>query len=113
MAFVPYVAPSSPPSPRAQELGRQLSEAIEKYCQENPDISGTEIRQAMALAQRGVGAGKQSVAIALVVGFLTLGVAGFYIINRQPDMADPPMLLMIVVIVAVIAVGIGFFLKNR
>jgi len=112
MPFVPYVAPA-PPSPRAQELGRQLSETIEKYCQENPNMSWSAIRQEMALAQRGAGAGKQLVAIALVIGLLILGVIGFYIVNRQPDMTNPPMLLMIVVVAAVIAVGIGFFLKNR
>jgi hypothetical protein len=111
MPFVPFVAPA-PPSPRANELGRQLSEIIKKYCHENPDMTVTEIRQAMILAQRELGSGSQPVVIALVIALLLLGVIGFFFVNRQPDVMNQPILVMIVV-AAVITIGIGFFLKNR
>jgi hypothetical protein len=72
MPFVPVV-PASPPSPRAQELGRRLSEVVENFRREHSDMSGTEIRQAMRLAMGGVGVRPRALILGVVLGLLAFG----------------------------------------
>jgi hypothetical protein len=81
MPFVP-VTPPAPPSPRAQELGRRLKEAIDNFRREHPDITGAEIRQAMGLATSGVAGGRQAVLVGVLLGFLALAFLAFFLFRR-------------------------------
>ena len=82
MSFVP-VAPPQPPSPRAQELGRRLGEVVEKFRREHPDLTGTEIRQAMGLATGGMGAKSVALLVALALGLLAAGLLAALFLRRM------------------------------
>ena len=56
MISVP-VTPPPPPSPEAQELGNHLVDVIKAYQADHPDMSRTEVRQAVRLAQAAVPGG--------------------------------------------------------
>jgi hypothetical protein len=71
MAFVPFTQ-SSTPSGRAYELGTRLKETIDGFRQEHPNITGTEIRQAVELATRGTVTASQPIALAVGVALLLL-----------------------------------------
>lgn len=74
----PYVAP--PPSPRARELSRRISELIERYEQENPGVSATEIRQALTLATSR--SGSSSAVLWVVVGLVLALLAAMLLLFR-------------------------------
>ena len=46
--FVPVVPAT--PSPRAEALGQRLAETIEQFRQQNPDLTGLDVRQATQIA---------------------------------------------------------------
>jgi len=79
MSFVPvtvYVPP--PPSPLAQELGRQIAVLIDQYSRENPGLTTAEINQALQLAARRSGTSKATtVILAVLVGLTVLGLLFF------------------------------------
>jgi len=56
MIYVP-VTPPPPPSPEAQELGGHLVDVIKAYQADHPDMSRTEVRQAVSLAQAAIPGG--------------------------------------------------------
>jgi hypothetical protein len=112
MAFVPFVQPP-PPSPRAYELGGRLKETIDGFRQENPSITGTEIKQAMDLARRGTGAGSQMIAIAIGVALLLLGLLAFLYFERQSGEANSIPMTAVVMGAMVVILVLKVFLRNR
>ncbi len=74
----PYVAP--PPSPRARELSRRISELIERYERENPGVSETDIRQALSLAARR--SGSSAALLWIAVGLVLALLAGMLLLFR-------------------------------
>jgi hypothetical protein len=111
MLFVPFI-PSSPPSPRAHELGRRLQETIDNFRRENPGTTGTDVRQAIGLATRGESAANQSVLIALTAGLVLLGLLAFYFFSRQSGETSPT-LAMAIIFAAIVIIGLKAFLRNR
>lgn len=112
MAFVPFVQPP-PPSPRAYELGRRLKETIDRFRQENPSATGTDIRQAMQLAQKGTGAENQKIVLAIAVALLLLGLLAAFYFQRQPDEANSIPMTAVVVAAAAVILVLKVFLRNR
>ena len=74
MIYIP-VTPPPPPSPEAQELGGHLVDVIKAYQADHPDMSRTEVRQAVSLAQAAIPGGHKLArlrVVAMVVVLLTL-----------------------------------------
>ncbi len=108
MTFVPVVPNPPPPSPRADELGRRLTETIAGFRQEEPALSSVEIRQAVSLALRRAGVGGSGIAVVVAVLFLTLGLGVFFYFTQSGlDFADQPLILMLVVGTAIAGIGIA------
>ena len=108
LAFVPVVP--SLPSPRAEALGQRLAETIEQFRQQNPDLSGLEVRQAMRLAASRAGGGNAAAPalIALVAGVAVAGLA--FALRTSPQHAGGdnwtlvmPIAVMVLALVAVVA----------
>ncbi len=114
MTFVPAVPPPAP-SPRANELGSRLTETIDRFREDNPSLSPTEIRQAMRLALKGAGTGGAGLAGALLTGCLIFGVLAFLYVSRSGlDLGEQPLILMTVIGSGIIALAVlAVTLKNR
>ena len=65
MIYVP-VTPPPPPSPEAKELGGHLVDVIKAYQADHPDMSPTEVRQAVRFAQAAVPGGHKLVRLRVV-----------------------------------------------
>lgn len=81
MSFVPVVTPP-PPSPRARELARRISEAIERFRHEQPGTSSTEVRQALRLAAASSGTVQNLLLKLILVGLVLLGLLAFVLLQR-------------------------------
>ena len=78
MSFVPFIPPPEQASPRAHELSRRITEAIESFRREQPDLKAEEIRQAARLALRGAGTGKEQLVVILGVLVALAGLGVFF-----------------------------------
>lgn len=67
MAYVP-----PPLSPRARELGERITETIEAYRKDHPDLSWMDIVGALRVASRRSGANRPRMILALAIGALML-----------------------------------------
>jgi hypothetical protein len=94
-------------------LGRRLKETIDGFRLENPNTTGSDIRQAVSLATRGVSAGTQSLVIALAGGLVLLGLLGFLYFNRQGDGGGQTVPMTSVAVAAVAVLGLKAFFRNR
>jgi hypothetical protein len=83
MSFVPVVTPPPPPSPRARELARRISEAIEQFQREQPGTSSTDVRQALHLASASSGNGQKLALIAILIGLVLLGILAFIFLKQS------------------------------
>ncbi len=84
MSFVPVVVTSPPPSPQARELGRRLTDTIDRFSEENPSVSPAEIQQALSLAtpSSSRGAGRSGALVgALLVGLLIFGLLAYFYVS--------------------------------
>ena len=81
MSFVPVVTPP-PPSPRARELARRISEAIEQFRHEQPGTSSTDVRQALHLAAASSGTGQQLALKLILAGLVLLAVLAFVLLKQ-------------------------------
>lgn len=81
MSFVPVVTPP-PPSPRARELARRISDAIEQFRHEQPGTSGTDVRQALHLAAASSGTGQQLALKLILAGLVLLAVLAFVLLKQ-------------------------------
>ena len=81
MTYVPFV-PAPPPSAKAYELSRRLSDTIATYRSERPDASDLDIRQAIHLTSKQAGAGNQPALIAILIALLGLGLLGYFMFAR-------------------------------
>ena len=81
MSFVPIITPThvpQPPSPRARELARKLSESIEKYRREHRNTTDLDIDQALRLVAPRKSIPGGPLLVALIAGvLLALGLALF------------------------------------
>lgn len=79
LAFVPVVVAT--PSPRAEALGQRLAETVEQFRQQNPDLSGLEVRQAARIAVSRAGGASAArpvlVALAAAVAAMAAGLGVF------------------------------------
>lgn len=123
MMFVPIVpTPTPPPSPRAQELGRRISDLVEQFRLEQPDAKNAEIHQALALAAKGVGSAAPVAAlVAVTLGLLVAGFVAFFVVARSGDglgYGSPvilPVLIggALIVLVAGAAIALSFANRDR
>ncbi len=115
MTFVPVVVNPPTPSPRANELGRRLTETIDRFRQEEPGVSPAEIRQALGLATRSAGTDSSAIAAVLGVLFLALGLGVFFYFTQGGLALDgQPLALIALIGFGVVALAIVTAkLKNR
>ena len=105
--FIPVpTAPPAPPSPEAQELGRHLTDVINAYQADHPNMSSLEVRQAIQLARRTGGGTDAKMAMkAIAVGLMAM--MGLLFLRFTRDMGQVPWLLVgigvMVVVLGVVA----------
>lgn len=112
LAFVP-VAPATL-SPRAEALSQRLSETIEQYRQQNPDLSGLEVRQATQLAASRAGGANAAapLVLALAAGAFAAVMAFVLAMGKRSASAERwPVFMVIVGFAVVLAVVVA--LKRR
>jgi hypothetical protein len=110
--FVPVIP--STPSPRAEALGQRLAETIEQYRQQNPDLSGLEVRQAtqLAVSRSGGTSASAPALIALVAAVAAAGVA--LALAADGGLAGFEKWTMIMLIAAIaVVLGVVVALKRR
>ncbi len=114
MTFVPIAFVPPQPSPRAADLGERLGKVIQEFELQHQDLTGLELRQALAIAtsRARCGAGAQRavtlVAAAVVVGGLLAALLA------QAKSATPPWILAALAIaVALVIAGYLVALRNR
>jgi len=90
-----------------------LKETIYGFRQENPSVTGTDIRQAMQLAQKGTGAENQKIVLAIGMALLLLGLLAAFYFQRQPGEANSIPMTAVVVGAAVVILVLKVFLRNR
>ncbi|MDH5643866.1 MAG: hypothetical protein OEY63_06665 [Gemmatimonadota bacterium] len=104
--FVPIVPPP-PPSPEAEELGGLILEIIDRYADQNPEISKRDVRRALSIASERVGLERNKLALILgvVMGVLALaGVVVFGNVNTgSPSGPVPFAILASVIGLAIVA----------
>jgi hypothetical protein len=112
--FIPVpIAPPAPPSPEAQELGRHLTDVINAYQPDHPNMSSMEVRQAIQLARRTGGGTDAKMAItAIAVGLVAMMALGVFFFRSNPDMGQVPW-LMVAIGVMVVALGVVAAIKSR
>lgn len=112
LAFVPIVP--STPSPRAAALGQRLAETIEQYRQQNPDLSGLEVRQATQIAVSRAGGARAAAPalIALVAGVAAAAVALAVSADRGLAGGEKWTLMMLIAGLALV-LGVVVALKRR
>ena len=115
MTFVPVVTNPPAPSPRANELGRRLTETIDRFREEDPSVSPSEVRQALMLARPRDGSDRSSIAAALVAVFLVFGLVMFlYFTQAGAALGGPPLTLFALIGFGIVALAIvSAKLKNR
>jgi len=107
--FIPVpTAPPAPPSPEAQELGRHLTDVINAYQADHPNMSSLEVRQAIQLARRTGGGTDAKMAMkAIAVGLMAMMALGLLFLRFTRDMGQVPWLLVgigvMVVVLGVVA----------
>lgn len=108
MVFVPIVVPPTALSTRSRELSAKLEEAIETYQRQHPEVSRTEVSQALA-AVRGARQASSPEArrtVAVLAATLVAGLGVFVALAANggslPSGSGTP--------VVAIAVGVGVIL---
>jgi len=76
MVFVPVVHRESAASPRAQELGHELTQVIQRFLQRHPDASAEDVSRALRLAVEEPSGRKETAQIALTIGLALLIALG-------------------------------------
>ena len=106
--FVPVTPPQ--PSPEAQELGSKMTELVRIFREGYPNLSFTEVRQAMRVAESELGSefrgarARITVVIALAVAALMVGVFTFLLFSRPDGL---PSYSLMVVIIGLLVVGLA------
>ncbi len=111
--FIPVpTAPPAPPSPEAQELGRHLTDVINAYQADHPNMSPLEVRQAIQLARRTGGGTDAKMAIkAILVGLVAMMGLGLFFLRSNPDLGQVPW-LMVAIGVLVVVLGVVAAIKS-
>jgi hypothetical protein len=110
--FVPIIPAT--PSPRAEALGQRLAETIEQFRQQNPDLSGLEVRQAtqIAVSRAGGACAPPRALIALAAAVAAAGLA--FALASKRGLAGFEELTIVTLIVALAAVlAVVLALKRR
>jgi LPXTG-motif cell wall-anchored protein len=112
LAFVPIVPAT--PSPRAEALGQRLAETVEQFRQQNPDLSGLEVRQAMqiAISRAGGGTAPAPALIALVTGVAVAGLALALASDQRKTGGEGWMVMALIAGIALV-LGVLVALKRR
>ena len=112
LAFIPVVPPT--PSPRAEALGQRLAEAIEQFRQQNPDLSGLDIRQATQIAaSRAGGAGAPPRALLALVAAVAVAGLAFVLATDKSHAGGESWTLMMLIGGIALALGVVVALKRR
>ncbi len=106
MSYVPVVVPPSPPSPRTRELADLLVRVIEAYEEGHPTTTRIEVREATRLAlSKTDPSGLRAPIVAVALGGVMAMLLGAFVFLKQSGgMADVPVALPAVGIVALIVV---------
>ncbi len=112
MAYTPS-APL-PSSPKVRELGMRLSELIQDFQRQHPNMSAGEVRQAIRYAATRVSGGRSSstavaVGAASAAGFGVLGA----IVATQSEASPRFVVLAGIIAVGIVAVGLAALRRNR
>lgn len=112
--FIPVpTAPPAPPSPEAQELGRHLTDVINAYQADHPNMSPLEVRQTIQLARQTGGGTDAKMAIkAISLGLLAMTAVGLFFLRATRDMGQVPW-LMVSIGVMVVVLGVVAAIKSR
>ncbi len=108
--FIPVpIAPPAPPSPEAQELGQHLTDVINAYQADHPNMSSLEVRQAIQLARRAGGGTDANMAMKVIaVGLAAMMGLGLLFFRASRDMGQVPWVMVgiggLVVVLGVVAV---------
>ncbi len=107
VAFVPFVPPSLP-SPRAEELGQRLTDAITQFRQQYPDTSGLDVRQAVRIALGRVGGagGRTPALLALAVAVVVALGAALSLAGGRGGGTNPWLVLSLLGVLVVAAIVI-------
>jgi hypothetical protein len=76
MVFVPVVHRKRPPSPKAQELGNELTQIVQRFRQKHPELSSEEVSEAFRLAAEGGTGRKETAQVALAFAVALLIAVG-------------------------------------
>ena len=113
MVYVPS-APPPPSSPRIRELGMRLSEVIQDFQRQHPNMSAGEVRQAIRYAATRV-SGRRSSSPAAVVG--AVAAAGFGMVGAlvatQSETGPRFVVLASIIALGIVAVGLAVLRRNR
>ncbi len=104
--YIP-IPPQMPPSREAVELGERLTDLIESYQLDHPDMSALEVHQAVKMAQSQTTSGATTPAVKRgLIGFLAvMGLAVFLYRSSQGGGGDSIPFVLIAVVVGIIVVG--------
>jgi hypothetical protein len=112
LAFIPVVPTA--PSPRAEALGQRLAETIEQFRQQNPDLSGLEVRQAAQIAaSRSGGAGAPPRALLALVAAVAVGGLALALAMDKSRAGGESWTLMALIAAIAVVLGVVVALKRR
>jgi hypothetical protein len=112
LAFVPVVPAT--PSPRAEALGQRLAETIEQFRQQNPDLSGCDVRQATQIAvSRAGGAGAPPRALLALVATVAVAGLAFALATGKRGAGGEEWTVMALIGGIALALGVVVALKRR
>ncbi len=110
--FIPVpTAPPAPPSPEAQELGRHLTDVINAYQADHPNMSPLEVRQAIQLARRTGGTDANMAMKVIAVGLVAMMALGLVLLRATRDTGQVPW-LMVGIGVMVVVLGVVAAIKS-
>jgi len=111
MSYVPISTAGS--SQRARELSRRITEAVDQFKRENPDMKGFEIRQALRIALRETSPVPRGVRIGLAALALAVGAVMFFMVASPADSATRIMIPAALITMIVVAALLLFVRGNR
>lgn len=99
-----YVPTPPPPSPRARELADYLSQVVDAYHKDHPELTAEDVRQALELNIPSSRNAMRAIAVGLG-GVMALAVVGFFLLSQSGEGQPFPWAIVAVVGLAVIVMA--------